>query len=104
MEINSSPGLEGIENATGLDIAGETLSALKKMPNPTKPRYVAKDKPRSPFKVGGVSVQPRSTGDHRSPNESVVEPHSDVSSDRGGTTAEEMGHDCLCVPLSTVMS
>ena len=31
MEVNSSPGLEGIENATGKDIAGLIISHLEKM-------------------------------------------------------------------------
>ncbi|MGP6089401.1 30S ribosomal protein S6--L-glutamate ligase [Antarctobacter jejuensis] len=30
MEVNSSPGLEGIENATGLDVAGKIIEFLEK--------------------------------------------------------------------------
>lgn len=30
MEVNSSPGLEGVENATGLDIAGKVIEYLEK--------------------------------------------------------------------------
>ena len=30
MEVNSSPGLEGIENATGVDVAGEIIAFLEK--------------------------------------------------------------------------
>ncbi|WP_211829651.1 30S ribosomal protein S6--L-glutamate ligase [Kistimonas asteriae] len=30
LEVNSSPGLEGIENATGKDIAGQMISAIEK--------------------------------------------------------------------------
>jgi len=30
MEVNSSPGLEGIENATGKDIAGTVIQFLEK--------------------------------------------------------------------------
>jgi ribosomal protein S6--L-glutamate ligase len=30
MEVNSSPGLEGVENATGLDIAGKMIEFLEK--------------------------------------------------------------------------
>lgn len=30
MEVNSSPGLEGVEKATGLDIAGKTIDFLEK--------------------------------------------------------------------------
>ncbi len=40
MEVNSSPGLEGVENATGLDIAGKIIEFLEKnaRPNKTKTR------------------------------------------------------------------
>jgi ribosomal protein S6--L-glutamate ligase len=40
MEINSSPGLEGIENATGTDIAKEIIQFMEKnaKPNKTKTR------------------------------------------------------------------
>jgi ribosomal protein S6--L-glutamate ligase len=30
MEVNSSPGLEGVENATGLDVAGKIIEFLEK--------------------------------------------------------------------------
>jgi ribosomal protein S6--L-glutamate ligase len=30
MEVNSSPGLEGIETATGLDVAGKVIEFLEK--------------------------------------------------------------------------
>ena len=30
LEVNSSPGLEGIESATGKDIAGMVISAIEK--------------------------------------------------------------------------
>ncbi|MEH6832432.1 30S ribosomal protein S6--L-glutamate ligase [Sulfitobacter sp.] len=38
MEVNSSPGLEGVENATGLDIAGMMIEHIEKYakPNATK--------------------------------------------------------------------
>lgn len=38
MEVNSSPGLEGVEKATGLDIAGKIIEHLEKhaKPNDTK--------------------------------------------------------------------
>ncbi|MGH1330667.1 MAG: 30S ribosomal protein S6--L-glutamate ligase [Paracoccaceae bacterium] len=38
MEVNSSPGLEGVENATGLDIAGKIIEYIEKnaKPNATK--------------------------------------------------------------------
>lgn len=38
MEVNSSPGLEGIENATGIDIAGKTIEFLEKNAKPNKTR------------------------------------------------------------------
>lgn len=36
MEVNSSPGLEGIETASGLDIAGMMIEFLEKKAKPTK--------------------------------------------------------------------
>ena len=38
MEVNSSPGLEGVEKATGLDIAGKMIEFIEKhaKPNSTK--------------------------------------------------------------------
>ena len=30
LEVNSSPGLEGIENATGTDIAGQIIKYLER--------------------------------------------------------------------------
>jgi ribosomal protein S6--L-glutamate ligase len=40
MEVNSSPGLEGVEKATGLDIAGKIIEYIEKnaKPNATKTR------------------------------------------------------------------
>ncbi|MDD2399896.1 MAG: hypothetical protein PHR75_04750 [Sulfurovum sp.] len=40
MEINSSPGLEGIEKATGIDIAGKIMDYIQKniAPDETPPR------------------------------------------------------------------
>jgi len=40
MEVNSSPGLEGVENATGIDIAGKIIEYIEKnaKPNKTKTR------------------------------------------------------------------
>jgi ribosomal protein S6--L-glutamate ligase len=40
MEINSSPGLEGVEKATGLDVAKEIIEFAEKhaKPNKTKTR------------------------------------------------------------------
>ena len=34
MEVNSSPGLEGVENATGIDVAGRIIEALEKRAQP----------------------------------------------------------------------
>lgn len=47
MEVNSSPGLEGIEKATGIDIAGKIMDYIERnvnMAEPTKQRKVRKDK------------------------------------------------------------
>ena len=40
MEVNSSPGLEGIENATGIDVAGKIIEFIEAQakPNKTKTR------------------------------------------------------------------
>jgi ribosomal protein S6--L-glutamate ligase len=38
MEVNSSPGLEGIENATGKDVAGMIIDFLAKKAKPNKTR------------------------------------------------------------------
>ncbi len=38
MEVNSSPGLEGIEKATGLDIAGRIISFIESHAKPMKTR------------------------------------------------------------------
>ncbi len=34
MEVNSSPGLEGVEKATGLDIAGKIIEYIEKNAKP----------------------------------------------------------------------
>jgi ribosomal protein S6--L-glutamate ligase len=38
LEVNSSPGLEGIEKATGLDVAGEVIKYIEKHAHPPKRR------------------------------------------------------------------
>jgi len=38
MEVNSSPGLEGIENATGKNVAGMIVSWIEKNQQPWKTR------------------------------------------------------------------
>jgi ribosomal protein S6--L-glutamate ligase len=38
LEVNSSPGLEGIENATGLDVAGRIFEFIEKHAKPGKTR------------------------------------------------------------------
>lgn len=38
MEVNSSPGLEGIENATGVDVAGKIIEFIEKNARPGKTR------------------------------------------------------------------
>ena len=42
MEVNSSPGLEGIENATGKDIAGMIIEFMEKDFKPGKVRTKGK--------------------------------------------------------------
>jgi ribosomal protein S6--L-glutamate ligase len=34
MEVNSSPGLEGVEKATGIDVAGKIIENLEKNAKP----------------------------------------------------------------------
>jgi ribosomal protein S6--L-glutamate ligase len=36
MEVNSSPGLEGIETATGVDVAGKIVEFIEKNARPGK--------------------------------------------------------------------
>jgi ribosomal protein S6--L-glutamate ligase len=38
MEVNSSPGLEGVEGATGVDVAGKIIEFLEKNAAPNKTR------------------------------------------------------------------
>jgi ribosomal protein S6--L-glutamate ligase len=38
MEVNSSPGLEGVEKATGKDVAGAIIAFLEKNAKPHKTR------------------------------------------------------------------
>jgi ribosomal protein S6--L-glutamate ligase len=38
MEVNSSPGLEGIEGASGKDIAGQIITFIEKNHSPHKTR------------------------------------------------------------------
>jgi ribosomal protein S6--L-glutamate ligase len=38
MEVNSSPGLEGIETASGKDIAGQIIGFIEKNHRPNKTR------------------------------------------------------------------
>jgi len=42
MEVNSSPGLEGVEKATGKDIAGQIIEFLEKQAKPGKTRTKGK--------------------------------------------------------------
>jgi ribosomal protein S6--L-glutamate ligase len=36
MEVNSSPGLEGVEKATGIDVASRVIELLEKQAKPGK--------------------------------------------------------------------
>ena len=42
MEVNSTPGLEGIEEATGLDGAGKNIEFMEKNAKPNKTRTKGK--------------------------------------------------------------
>jgi ribosomal protein S6--L-glutamate ligase len=42
MEVNSSPGLEGVEKATGKDIAGKIIEFIEKNAKPGKTRTKGK--------------------------------------------------------------
>lgn len=42
MEVNSSPGLEGVEKATGLDIAGKIIEHIEKHAKPNKTKTKGK--------------------------------------------------------------
>lgn len=42
MEVNSSPGFEGIENATGIDVAGRVIEFIEKDAKPNKTRSSGK--------------------------------------------------------------
>jgi len=43
MEVNSSPGLEGIEKATGKDIAGMAIEFLEKNTKPNRTKTKGKE-------------------------------------------------------------
>jgi ribosomal protein S6--L-glutamate ligase len=38
MEVNSSPGLEGVEKASGVDVAGKIIEVLEKNARPNRTR------------------------------------------------------------------
>ena len=40
MEVNSSPGLEGVEGATGVDVAGKVVEFIEKNATPGRTRKV----------------------------------------------------------------
>jgi ribosomal protein S6--L-glutamate ligase len=42
MEVNSSPGLEGIEQTTGIDVAGKVIEFIEKNARPGKTRTSAR--------------------------------------------------------------
>jgi predicted deacylase len=61
MEVNSSPGLEGVEKATGIDIAGKIIEHLESNAKPGKTRTTGQGlMPRSAFEIGGMRVAPGS--------------------------------------------
>lgn len=63
MEVNSSPGLEGIETATGKDVAGMIIEYIEKNANPQGTRTRGKAKPNTPFEIGDLEILP---GNHAS--------------------------------------
>jgi ribosomal protein S6--L-glutamate ligase len=42
MEVNSSPGLEGVEKATGIDVAGKIIENLEKNARPGRTKTKGK--------------------------------------------------------------
>ena len=42
VEVNSSPGLEGVENATGVDVASAVIAFLEKNAKPGRTRTKGK--------------------------------------------------------------
>ena len=42
MEVNSSPGLEGVEKATGIDVAGKIIQLLENQAKPGKTKTKGK--------------------------------------------------------------
>jgi len=46
MEVNSSPGLEGVERATGIDVAGKIIEFIEKNAKPGRTQTRASRKPR----------------------------------------------------------
>jgi ribosomal protein S6--L-glutamate ligase len=42
MEVNSSPGLEGVETATGVDVAGLIVEFIEKNAEPNKTKTKGK--------------------------------------------------------------
>jgi len=42
MEVNSSPGIEGIENATGIDVASKIIEFMEKNQKPGKTKTKGK--------------------------------------------------------------
>ena len=58
MEVNSSPGLEGIETATGKDIAGMIIEFIQKTQQVKGHKLVAKAKKNHVFEFLGQSILP----------------------------------------------
>jgi ribosomal protein S6--L-glutamate ligase len=55
LEVNSSPGLEGIERATGTDVAGLIIAHIEKHAKPGKRDGLAPSWRRAPARRGGGS-------------------------------------------------
>jgi hypothetical protein len=56
MEVNSSPGLEGIEKATGVDVAHAIIKFIERHAKPGRPRRRARDERL--HASGSTDVQP----------------------------------------------
>lgn len=46
VEVNSSPGLEGLENATGIDVAGKIIEFVELNARPGRTRTKISKRPR----------------------------------------------------------
>ena len=78
MEVNSSPGLEGIEKATGADIApGPSSTSSRRTPSPARPARGARAETQGlPHRRRGDRA--RRTAHRQSPGQRPLQPHADA--------------------------